>query len=159
MNRTMELLVRTVSIGIGGSAAMDLWALLLRYCFGVRSLDYGLYGRWIGHLTRGQFTHGNIANSPNVLGEKIHRLDSPLSDWNPVRILADRVVGSPVGSPTLFGSGADNRLQRVLLHISSYSPVWGLASRPPEPRSRRYSDLEPLQLTSSTDWGSIAVRL
>ena len=41
---------------------MDLWALLLKYCFGTRSLDYGLFGRWIGHLIDGQFVHDNITN-------------------------------------------------------------------------------------------------
>jgi hypothetical protein len=54
MNQTIELLLRAVLIGIGGSAAMDLWALVLKYCFGVRSVDYGLFGRWIGHLIDGQ---------------------------------------------------------------------------------------------------------
>ena len=79
MNQTIELLLRTVLIGIGGSAAMDLWALVLKYCFGVRSVDYGLFGRWIGHLIDGQsgapmkvqqelMRHASIQTTINIYG-------------------------------------------------------------------------------------------
>lgn len=71
VNEAIELSLRSVLIGVGGSAAMDLWALLLRYCFGVRSLDYGLFGRWIGHLiVQGQFKQDNITIAPPVPGER-----------------------------------------------------------------------------------------
>lgn len=39
---------------------MDLWNLLLRRAFGVRSLDYCLLGRWVGHLPAGTFRHASI---------------------------------------------------------------------------------------------------
>jgi hypothetical protein len=56
MDETPDIVLRTILIGIGGSAAMDLWALFLRRAFGVPSLDYDLLGRWIGHLPCGRFT-------------------------------------------------------------------------------------------------------
>lgn len=49
-------------------------------------MDYGLFGRWIGHLTDGQFTHDNIAKSPQVSGERmigwtVHYLIGILFAW------------------------------------------------------------------------------
>ena len=48
MNEALEFVLRSALIGIGGSAAIDLWATFLKRAFGVASLDYGLFGRWIG---------------------------------------------------------------------------------------------------------------
>lgn len=30
-----------------------------------------MVGRWLGHFTRGQFTHRNIASAPRITGEQI----------------------------------------------------------------------------------------
>jgi hypothetical protein len=49
---------------------MDLWAALLRR-FGVRSLDFALLGRWIGHLPEGRFVHPGIAKASPVSGELV----------------------------------------------------------------------------------------
>jgi hypothetical protein len=69
MNETLEFVLRTGLIGIGATAAMDLWAIFLQRAFGVRSLDYRLFGRWIGHLPRGRLIHENIAKASPVPGE------------------------------------------------------------------------------------------
>jgi Protein of unknown function (DUF2938) len=37
----------------------------------VRSLDYRLFGRWIGHIPKGRFIHENVAKAPPVPGELI----------------------------------------------------------------------------------------
>jgi hypothetical protein len=37
----------------------------------VRSLDYKLLGRWIGHLSSGRFRHESIAKEPPLRGERI----------------------------------------------------------------------------------------
>lgn len=57
----MEFVVRAALIGIGATAVMDLWAAFLKRFFGVPALDYGLVGRWFGHLPRGRFVHDSIA--------------------------------------------------------------------------------------------------
>ena len=67
----MEFVIRTVLIGAGATAAMDLWALILRHAFGVSSLDYALVGRWMGHMPAGRFTHASIAAAPGIRGERI----------------------------------------------------------------------------------------
>jgi hypothetical protein len=47
---------------------MDLWALLLRR-LGVPSLNFGLVGRWLGHLPEGRFVHESIARAAPIKGE------------------------------------------------------------------------------------------
>ena len=59
----------SLALGVGATLVMDAWALLLR-CLGVRTLDYALVGRWLGHLTRGQWRHGAIAKAQPVLCER-----------------------------------------------------------------------------------------
>ena len=67
----MEIAIRAVLIGIGATALIDLWALLLRRAFGVASLDYALVGRWLGHMPAGRFMHASIAAAPGVRGERL----------------------------------------------------------------------------------------
>ena len=62
-------LVRIVLIGIGATAAMDAWLLLLRR-LGVPTLDIALIGRWVGHLARGRWAHHAIGQAAPVKGEK-----------------------------------------------------------------------------------------
>jgi hypothetical protein len=51
-------------LGLGATLLMDAWNLFLKRGFGVPSLDYGLLGRWILHMTGGRFAHPGIAKSP-----------------------------------------------------------------------------------------------
>lgn len=55
-------------IGVGATALLDLWLLLLR-AWGVPGTSFALIGRWVGHLPRGRFTHVAIAKSPPIGGE------------------------------------------------------------------------------------------
>ena len=64
-----EYFVYAVVIGVGATLVMDLWALLLKRCFGVPSLDFSMVGRWVGHLPRGRWMHASIANSSPIAGE------------------------------------------------------------------------------------------
>jgi hypothetical protein len=68
MNDRVEAVVRTVLIGGGATMMMDIWAAVLRQ-FGVKSLNFALLGRWIGHLPEGRFIHESIAKAPPVRGE------------------------------------------------------------------------------------------
>jgi hypothetical protein len=60
---------RVALIGIGATAAMDLWLWLLQR-FGVPTLDFAFIGRWVGHLARGRWSHEAIGRSPAVRGER-----------------------------------------------------------------------------------------
>ena len=66
----MNLLVATVVIGFGATAATDLWALLRQRVFAVPAPNYGLVGRWLGHMPRGRFVHSSIAAATPVPGER-----------------------------------------------------------------------------------------
>lgn len=67
----MELIVGTVVIGLGATATMDLWGIVRRQAFGVPRPDYGLVGRWLGHMRHGRFVHGAIATASPVPGERV----------------------------------------------------------------------------------------
>lgn len=64
-------LVCALLIGAGATAVMDLWTIARKRLLGVPALDYGLVGRWLGHLARGRFRHDPIAASPPVGGERL----------------------------------------------------------------------------------------
>lgn len=55
-------------LGIGATAVMDAWLLLLQR-LGVPTLNFAFIGRWVGHLFRGQFAHATIAKSAPIRGE------------------------------------------------------------------------------------------
>ncbi len=42
----MEIIIKTVLVGIGATLMMDIWAFMLR-CFHIKSLDYRFVGRWM----------------------------------------------------------------------------------------------------------------
>ena len=69
MAKELEFVAASVLIGGGATVVMDLWLLLLRRGLGVRTLDYAMLGRWLGHVPRGTFAHESIAKARPVRGE------------------------------------------------------------------------------------------
>ncbi|MBB1598069.1 DUF2938 domain-containing protein [Achromobacter sp. UMC46] len=65
----LEFIQCAVLIGVGATLVMDLWAIVIKRCFGIPSLNFAMVGRWIGHLPRGRFRHENMARSAPVRGE------------------------------------------------------------------------------------------
>ena len=61
-------MVAAAVIGIGATLLMDAWNLMLRWLFGIRSLDYCMLGRWIRHMPTA-FRHVNIAAAAKRPGE------------------------------------------------------------------------------------------
>jgi hypothetical protein len=70
VNNLIELAAAAAVIGIGGSAAIDIWSAGLRRAFRVSTLDYAMLGRWIGHIPRGTFAHKRIGAAQAVPGER-----------------------------------------------------------------------------------------
>jgi hypothetical protein len=68
MTASTQDIVRIAAIGIGATAAMDAWLLLLAR-LGVPSQSFALVGRWVGHILRGRWFHPAIAKAPAVRGE------------------------------------------------------------------------------------------
>jgi Protein of unknown function (DUF2938) len=58
-------------IGAGATLTTDLWAIARGRLFGVPAPDWGLVGRWLGHMARGRFRHERIATAEPVRGERV----------------------------------------------------------------------------------------
>ena len=65
----MDILLATLLTGFGATAATDAWALVRRRWLAVPRPDYGLVGRWLGHMRHGRFHHVRIADSQPIRGE------------------------------------------------------------------------------------------
>jgi len=71
MSNTVEFALRAALIGAGATAMMDIWALCRGRFLGVPAFSYGLVGRWLGHIARGQFAHDSIAKASPIRGERL----------------------------------------------------------------------------------------
>jgi hypothetical protein len=56
-------------IGIGATAATDLWSLLRRRWLRMPAPDWALVGRWMAGVARGRFVRARIAEVAPVRGE------------------------------------------------------------------------------------------
>ena len=65
---TTQVIERVAILGIGATAVMDLWLLLLARV-GVPTAGFSLVGRWVGHFAQGRFAHEAIAKAPPVRHE------------------------------------------------------------------------------------------
>ena len=64
------LIFKLVLIGLGATAVMDGWLIVLKR-MGVKTLDFALVGRWVGHLAHGRVAHAAIAKARPVAGERL----------------------------------------------------------------------------------------
>ena len=69
MNVEFEILLRAAMIGIGGTVALDAWATLLQYLVKTPATNWGMVGRWLGHMPKGKFRHENIGAVTPIGGE------------------------------------------------------------------------------------------
>lgn len=67
----MNLGTSALLLGIGATLVMDIWGSARGVIFGLPKADYGLVGRWIGHMRNGQFRHERIAAAAPVAGERM----------------------------------------------------------------------------------------
>jgi hypothetical protein len=68
---TKEVLLLALPVGIGATIVMDLFGIFRGRVLKQPAADYGLVGRWLGHMPRGIFVHRPIGKSPPVAGERI----------------------------------------------------------------------------------------
>ena len=67
----MEQPLRILVMGITATVAIDLWATFANRMLGWPRTNWGMVGRWIGHMRDGQFTHISIGSSPPIVHESI----------------------------------------------------------------------------------------
>ena len=65
----MIFLWQSIMIGIGGTAAMDIWAIFLAIAFGIPLPNWGLVGRWFAHITQRRFFHDDITMARAIPNE------------------------------------------------------------------------------------------
>lgn len=71
MSETTRTLLGALLIGAGATVVIDIWAIVRQRLLGVPPLDYGMVGRWFGHLLRGRVRHAPISNSAPIAGERL----------------------------------------------------------------------------------------
>ncbi|HEY6642135.1 DUF2938 domain-containing protein [Povalibacter sp.] len=69
MDDALEYLLPALIIGAGATTFTDLVAVARTRLFGVPSPDYGLVGRWLANVARGQVRQDPIATTPRIRGE------------------------------------------------------------------------------------------
>ena len=73
----MDLIVKTIIIGIFATIVIDLWATFSNKVLNFPRTNWAMVGRWLGHIANGKFTHQSIANAivikhENMLGWLFH---------------------------------------------------------------------------------------
>ena len=58
-----------IQMGVAGTVAMDLWALVLS-ALGQPRPNWAMPGRWLGHVARGRVFHDDIGAAEPVAGER-----------------------------------------------------------------------------------------
>jgi len=140
----LRLLVDAILIGVGATVLIDLWALLLRRAFSVRSLDYCLLGRWVLHIPRGVVRHDNIGAAARqshecAVGWTTHYLIGITFALIFVLLASDGWLARPTLLPALvFGAVT------VVVPFFTMQPSFGLgiaASKTPHPNQARVKSL------------------
>jgi len=67
----MNYLVDALFVGIGATVLLDLANVARKHLLHIPLPDYGLVGRWIGHMAHGRFHHVRIASATPVRGESL----------------------------------------------------------------------------------------
>lgn len=67
----MDIVLGTVTTGIGATAVVDLWTIARTRLLGVAAPDYAMVGRWIAHMSHGRFRHQSIKAATAMRGEAV----------------------------------------------------------------------------------------
>lgn len=139
-----HLLLYSSIIGIGATLVMDTWALLLKFCFNIPSLNYAFVGRWLGHMRHGSFMHNNIGAAASTRAETLigwifHYLTGVFFAGVLLIIWGEGWLQNPTISPALtLGVGT------VLFPFLIMQPSFGLgigAAKTPAPNIARLRSL------------------
>lgn len=66
----LDIIISGILIGIGGTIAMDIWAIILWKVFGQNAPNWAPVGRWFWHLKDGRVFHDSIANAEPYANEQ-----------------------------------------------------------------------------------------
>ncbi len=137
-------LLAAVLVGVGATAVVDLWTLLLKRAFKIPSLSYCLLGRWLGHMFAGKFAHASITAAAQKplecqVGWFAHYAIGVLFALAFVSLAPNGWLARPTLLPALlFGIGT------VLFPFLVMQPAFGFgvaASKAPNPARARLKSL------------------
>ncbi|HEY2818419.1 MAG TPA: DUF2938 domain-containing protein [Casimicrobiaceae bacterium] len=133
-----------VSVGLGATLFMDLWALFLQRAFSIPSANYCLVGRWLSHMPEGRFMHASIAAAAQkrfecTVGWIAHYVIGAGYAFVFIAFVSSSWLMRPSVLPAMiFGIGS------VLVPFLVMQPSFGLgiaASRAPNPTQARLKSL------------------
>lgn len=131
----MPLIAHVAGVGLGATAVMDLWLILLSR-LGLPSSGFGLVGRWVGHFAQGRFVHAGIARSQPLRHEQALGWMTHYAVGLVYAALLAAVVGEGwFSQPTLIPAVAFGALT-VVAPWFVMQPAMGagfMASRTPDP--------------------------
>ena len=139
-----EYLLHVLFIGIGATIFIDLYAFILQRYFNIPSLNYQFVGRWLVGISKGQFVHHKIMQSPSVRFEKYigwfsHYVIGIIFSTLFIKIVGTHWFISPkLFSALLFG------VSTVIFPFFLMQPCLGsgiAASQTPSPSSARLKSL------------------
>ena len=58
-------------VGAGATAVTDVWALVRRRLMRTPLPNFGMVGRWVGHIARGRLHHASIAAASAIRAEHV----------------------------------------------------------------------------------------
>jgi hypothetical protein len=140
----MELVFRTISIGVGATLLLDLWAQILKRFLGVRGPNLAMLGRWVGNMPRGRFVHQSVAKAPSVQGEAaigwiVHYVIGILFAGMLVAIQGADWVRQPTFFPALVFGIVTVAIPFFVMHPSVGAGI--AASRTPDPNRARFQSI------------------
>lgn len=140
----MSYLISTLVIGIGATLAIDLWAIARKRLFGIAAPDYGMVGRWLGHMPAGQFRHQRIAAAAAMPGERLigwvaHYLIGISFAALLVGIWGEEWVRRPTLAPALIVGIGTVAAPFLIMQPGMGSGI--AASRTPNPKAARLQSL------------------
>src|ERR1043165_4198354 len=67
----MDPVLRVLMMGVAATVAIDVWATFANKVLGWPRTNWGMVGRWIGHMRDGRFMHASIGSSPPIAHEAV----------------------------------------------------------------------------------------
>lgn len=139
----MEIIIKTILVGVGATIVMDIWAFILKL-FNIKSLDYRFVGRWIGHFASRKFRHDKIFDSKPIqnevfIGWLAHYLIGITFSILLVVIFGVEWLNHPTIFPALFVG-----LFTIVAPFFIMQPAFGLgiaSSKLPSPNVMRFRSL------------------
>lgn len=63
--------IKIILLGIFSTVAIDIWATFSNKVLNIPRTNWGMVGRWLGHIPKGVYFHGPISSSPAINHELV----------------------------------------------------------------------------------------